>query len=191
MLRDDDEPKILFSAFAIIADKSGNVLAFIDKNPKSRFTCQHFKLPGGGVKKGETFQQAMRREVAEETGLKVAPGRRMWVSHVKVRGEAKKLLETHYKVFFIGRVEGVLAPLKPTGKNYTDLGLWSADVLLKGDNKLTYWHKGALQWFLGGAVNNCADEGLAEELTPQQLLSRPSLVTSYYGLDGRKYRRHA
>ena len=40
---------------------------------------QHWYLPGGGVKKGETIEQAVRREAAEEFGAKLGHLRLMGV----------------------------------------------------------------------------------------------------------------
>ena len=55
------------SARAIIL-KDGKVLL----NYVSKFGCYEF--PGGGIEAGETPEQALQREVAEETGRIVVPG---------------------------------------------------------------------------------------------------------------------
>lgn len=40
---------------------------------------QHFNFPGGGVERGESLHEALRREVREETGAEVAVGRLLLV----------------------------------------------------------------------------------------------------------------
>ena len=39
-------------------------------------------VPGGKVRRGETMREAVRREVAEETGLEVVVGDVVWVGEV-------------------------------------------------------------------------------------------------------------
>ena len=38
---------------------------------RSRFSRQEWALPGGGVKRNESYEQAVVREVSEEIGLKI------------------------------------------------------------------------------------------------------------------------
>ena len=50
----------------IIADVNGRVLLV-----KGLFSRQQWALPGGGLKRDETYQQAAKREVFEEVGLRI------------------------------------------------------------------------------------------------------------------------
>ena len=50
----------------IIADVNGRVLLV-----KGLFSRQQWALPGGGLKRVETYQQAAKREVFEELGLRI------------------------------------------------------------------------------------------------------------------------
>lgn len=57
----------------LINKNSGNVLfiKYLDRYSKStmEFTDGFWVLPGGGVEKHETFQDALKREIYEETGI--------------------------------------------------------------------------------------------------------------------------
>ena len=55
---------------AIIRNSKGEVL-FLKRNKDSDFAADEYCLPGGHVDQGEGFQDAVIREVIEETGLKV------------------------------------------------------------------------------------------------------------------------
>ena len=57
----------------LINKKTGNVLfiKYLDRHSKStmEFTDGFWVLPGGSVEKHETFQEALKREIYEETGI--------------------------------------------------------------------------------------------------------------------------
>jgi ADP-ribose pyrophosphatase YjhB (NUDIX family) len=57
---------------AIITDAAGRLLLIRRANPPQ---AGRWSLPGGKVEPGESDEQALVREVAEETGLHVEPGR--------------------------------------------------------------------------------------------------------------------
>lgn len=59
------------SAKVLILDKEGRCL-LLRRSPRSKANAGKWDLPGGKVDAGETFDEALRREVAEETGLEIS-----------------------------------------------------------------------------------------------------------------------
>ncbi len=65
-----------------------------------------WSLPGGGVELGETLEEAVCREVREETGLVVAPVRRVAVLDRIDRDAAGRVLYHYVLIDYLCRVLG-------------------------------------------------------------------------------------
>ena len=75
MLRNDWHMKsgdYHLTVLALIRDAAGRILITQRKADKE-WAPLKWEIPGGGVRAGETSEQAVLREVAEETGLHFAP----------------------------------------------------------------------------------------------------------------------
>ncbi|WP_173526496.1 NUDIX hydrolase [Nonomuraea antri] len=65
------QAKFMVGVTGVVRDPDGNVLLLRHRFwPRER----QWGLPTGGAKRGETFEQAVAREVREETGLEVRVG---------------------------------------------------------------------------------------------------------------------
>jgi 8-oxo-dGTP pyrophosphatase MutT (NUDIX family) len=61
------------AAKAIIVDAKGRVLVVREADTEGRSKVGQYGIVGGRVEKGETFLEALTREVQEEVGLKIKP----------------------------------------------------------------------------------------------------------------------
>lgn len=62
------------AAHAVIADRRGRLLLF-RRPAASEYNPERWEFPGGRIERGEGVRDALIREVREETGLAVEPGR--------------------------------------------------------------------------------------------------------------------
>lgn len=82
-------------------------LALIRKHP---FPPDIWRPPGGGVKEGEDFVEAVRREAVEETGLRIELGRYLVETRARFTSGGRELdWRTH--VFSASTADETLAPL--------------------------------------------------------------------------------
>lgn len=65
---ESSSPIFRIGVFALIFDDQGRVLLCLRRD------IDWWNLPGGGMEAGETVDEALRREVREETGLEVEVG---------------------------------------------------------------------------------------------------------------------
>ena len=87
------------SVRTVLLDADGRLLLFDTLDPHMPATGRWWELPGGGMERGEDIVATAVREVAEETGLVVAPeavGRPRWRRHATyVRRYVRTLQHEH------------------------------------------------------------------------------------------------
>lgn len=100
------------SAKVVVCDASGRCL-LLKRSMSSKGNPGKWDLPGGKVDVGESFDQGLLREVAEETGLAI--------SLQRVVGTAESELPTRKVVYLIleGRVESGQVCLSSEHDEYT------------------------------------------------------------------------
>lgn len=73
---------------------TGRILLLRHRGPRAPF----WATPGGGLEPGESFEQAARRELGEETGLVLPIGAWIWEDRFDLQGTARIQLERFFLV---------------------------------------------------------------------------------------------
>jgi 8-oxo-dGTP pyrophosphatase MutT (NUDIX family) len=84
-------------ASAIIFSKNGKILMGKKDPAKGGVYPDCWHIPGGGMEEGETLEQALRREVLEETGIDVSSYKIKFIP-IANSGVAEKTLKTGERV---------------------------------------------------------------------------------------------
>ena len=80
------------SVKALLCREEDRSVLLIRRAANSAYWPREWDLPGGKVDAGETFDAALRREIAEETGLRVRVEGLLWAGARSVRDQAFVLL---------------------------------------------------------------------------------------------------
>ena len=109
---------------AVIMDNNKILLIYSEKNGD-------YKLPGGGVEEGETYEEALIREVEEEAGVRVSINKELFRVMEYDEGQFDdcdlfKMLSIYYEV----KRKGV-EPMKPHVQNLriADVAKFSSDMV--------------------------------------------------------------
>lgn len=95
-------PRPIFGVGAVIFQKEAVLLIQRGRAP----LLGHWSLPGGAQKIGETAKEALKREVREETGLEIAPGRLITVVDI-IKRNVKGRVQYQYTVAdYLCRITG-------------------------------------------------------------------------------------
>jgi len=86
------------NVYAVVRDSKGRILVMKRREPKI------WEFPGGGIEWGETPEEAVKREVLEETGLKIK-GIKLLCTSSKVYKKGKMTKHSVY-IVFEGKEEG-------------------------------------------------------------------------------------
>ncbi len=111
----------------ILTDGGGKVLLALRRNPPAAGT---WSLPGGRQELGETLEEALRREVREETGLEIGAPELLTVQDMIVR-DGEQRVQYHYVIaYYRAQVtDGRLAP----GDDVADVRWYTLSQILTLD----------------------------------------------------------
>ncbi len=104
------EERFFFGAHGAIVDR-GRVL-ILRRAPEMSYRPGSWDLPGGHLALGESVEDCLLREVAEETGLAIEIDRML--------GLNKAIAEPYIQALYSCRVRGALSPIRLRPYEHTD-----------------------------------------------------------------------
>lgn len=113
---------------ALIFSKDGKLFQGMKDEKKGGVYCDCWHIPGGGIEPGENKEEALKREVKEETGIDISPYSVDLVDDAG-KGESKKTLPTGETVlckmyFYVYRID-------INDKDSSEIGVSLNDDLVK------------------------------------------------------------
>ena len=82
---------------ALIFSKDGKLLMGMKDPEKGGVYSDSWHIPGGGIDEGETFEEALEREILEETGISVSSYNPVPIGSIG-KGTSEKTLKTGERV---------------------------------------------------------------------------------------------
>jgi ADP-ribose pyrophosphatase YjhB (NUDIX family) len=104
------EERFFFGAHAAIVER-GRIL-ILRRAPEMSYRPGAWDLPGGHLALGESVEECLLREVAEETGLEIEIDR--------ILGLNKAIAEPYIQALYSCRVRGAPAPIRLRPHEHTD-----------------------------------------------------------------------
>lgn len=130
---------------ALVLDSSGNML--LCRSPKFR---GKFVVPGGHVEVGETFEQALKRELKEETGLDIKVEKMLGFYEAIYPAEFHE--KRHFIFFdFLCRLVG--GRLKLDGRELTE-AVWIEPKKALKELDIEFYTRKSIEACLKGGVKN-------------------------------------
>lgn len=111
-------------------------------DPSEPDTLRYWVLPGGGQERNETTEDAVKRELFEETGIRATRiGPCVWVRRGRLlsHGKPQPYIE-HYFLAFAGSDTPPPRSPDPTGENIVDVRWWSLPAI--ADSHETFFPSG-------------------------------------------------
>jgi len=109
----------------VLIGPNQSVLYLRAQEPKSKKVF--WVMPGGGLDNGESFEQAARRELQEETGCSLTLGPCVWYRRHRHQWNGKPA--DQYERFFVAHTDSLVIAAKRQDHYIADHKWWTMDEL--------------------------------------------------------------